>query len=78
MRTQEEIVARVKERKTEDFFGFEISDYVTRLTFENAQQFGAHIVNFILTVRKFVRKYQKRINLKGKNIFLSVVVVGIK
>lgn len=39
MRTQEEIVKRIEERIEEDFFGFETSDYISRLSFENAKQF---------------------------------------
>ena len=39
MRTQEEIVKRINEREKDDFFGFEKSDYLVCLTFENAKQY---------------------------------------
>ncbi len=37
MRTQEEIVLRIKEREASDFFGFEVGDLISCLTFEYAQ-----------------------------------------
>lgn len=39
MKTQKELLERIEERKEEDFFGFETSDYIQRLTFENAKQY---------------------------------------
>jgi hypothetical protein len=39
MRTQQEIVDRFNERREEDFFGFEIGEYVDFLDFENAKEF---------------------------------------
>lgn len=38
-RTQTEIVKRIKERKDQDFFGFEINDYLAYLNFKHAKQF---------------------------------------
>lgn len=37
MRTQEEILERIKARKPTDPLGFEIGDYVNRLSFDNAK-----------------------------------------
>lgn len=37
MRTQEEIVKRIRERQPEDFLGFEIPDYLGALTRETAE-----------------------------------------
>lgn len=37
MRTQEEILARLKESESEDIFGVQINDMVSYLTFENAK-----------------------------------------
>lgn len=37
MRTQEEILERIKARKPMDPLGFEINDYVNRLSFDNAK-----------------------------------------
>lgn len=39
VRTQEEILQRIEDRKDDDFFGFETGDYVDFLTFENAKPF---------------------------------------
>jgi len=39
LRTQEEILARIKAREADDPFGFEVPYYVTALTWENAQPF---------------------------------------
>jgi hypothetical protein len=39
MRTQEEILNRIKERKSVDFLGFEVYEYILYLTFENAKPF---------------------------------------
>lgn len=39
MRTDEEILARINERKRADFFGFETSDLIIRLPFDKAKQF---------------------------------------
>lgn len=39
MRTQEEIVERVRLRKPQDFFGFEITDLISYLDFEHGKQF---------------------------------------
>lgn len=38
-RTQKEIVNRIEERKTEDFFGFETDDYIDYLTYGNAKKY---------------------------------------
>lgn len=46
MQTQEAILERIKERTKEDFFGFETSDYVGGLTFENAKPFLKDEVTF--------------------------------
>lgn len=40
MRTQEEILARIEARKAFDIFGFERTDYIGRLSFENAKEFA--------------------------------------
>lgn len=37
MRTQDEIVARFNERKGDDFFGFEVGEYLNALTWDNAK-----------------------------------------
>lgn len=39
MRTQEEIVKRIEDRKSDDVFGFETSDYIPYLDFEHAKPF---------------------------------------
>ena len=39
MRTQDEIVARIKARKDQDFFGFEVSEYVDYLDYTHAKEF---------------------------------------
>lgn len=39
IRTDEEILLRIIERKEKDFFGFEISDLIQRLPFEKAKSF---------------------------------------
>ena len=39
MRTQEEILARMKEREKDDPFGFERGDMLEHLTFENAKPY---------------------------------------
>jgi hypothetical protein len=39
MRTDDEILARLKAREREDFFGFERNDLVIRLPFDKAQPF---------------------------------------
>ena len=39
MRTQEEILARINEIKGKDFFGFETSDLIGFLNYENAKPF---------------------------------------
>lgn len=39
MKTQKQILARIKLRKPEDFFGFEISDYIFALTLDNANKY---------------------------------------
>ncbi len=39
MRTQEEIVARIKAREANDVFGFEVSEYVDYLDFEHAHPY---------------------------------------
>lgn len=36
MRQQEEILDRIKERQEDDWLGFEISEYIRALTYENA------------------------------------------
>ena len=38
-RTQDEILARIKERKPDDFFGFEVSEYVPFLDYKYAKPF---------------------------------------
>lgn len=38
-RTQDEIVARIEERKEQDFFGFEVGDLVQYLDFEHAKPY---------------------------------------
>lgn len=40
MRSQDEIIARIKTRQEHDFFGFEIGDYMTRLTVDNFKPFA--------------------------------------
>jgi hypothetical protein len=39
MRTDEEIITRIKERRSEDFFGFELSDLIRYLPAEEANRF---------------------------------------
>lgn len=39
MRTNEQIVQRIKERQKDDIFGFEVNEYITRLPFEFAKEF---------------------------------------
>ena len=39
MRNPEEIVQRIMDRENHDYFGFEISEYVARLSFSHAKQF---------------------------------------
>lgn len=39
MRTDAEIVARIEDRKADDFFGFETSDLIVRLPFEAAKPY---------------------------------------
>ena len=39
MRSQQEIVARIKERQDDDFLGFETGDYFCRLEVKNAKPF---------------------------------------
>lgn len=39
MRTQEEILARIEERKASDILGFEVDEYVMSLDFEHVQPF---------------------------------------
>lgn len=39
MKTQDEIVARVKARKEHDFFGFEVSEYMDYLDYAHAKEF---------------------------------------
>jgi len=39
MRTQQEILDRIKSRKSEDFLAFEWPNYLKALTFKNAKQF---------------------------------------
>jgi len=39
MRTQDEIVARIRTRKEHDFFGFEVSEYVDYLDYVHAKEF---------------------------------------
>ncbi len=39
MRTQDEIVARIEERKKEDLLGFEISEYLAYLDYEHAKPY---------------------------------------
>ena len=39
MRTQEEIVKRINERKKNDMFGWEINGYIKRLDYEHAKPF---------------------------------------
>ncbi len=38
-RTQDEIVARIKARKPDDFFGFEVSQYMNFLDYDHAREF---------------------------------------
>jgi len=38
-RTQDEIVARIAERKSEDFFGFETNNYVEHLDYEHVRPY---------------------------------------
>ncbi len=39
MRTQDEIVARIKDRKEHDFLGFEVSEYIDYLNYAYAKEF---------------------------------------
>lgn len=39
MRTQDEIVARIKDRKDRDMFGFEVNEYVDYLDYAHAKEF---------------------------------------
>lgn len=39
MRTQEEILKRIDDRKKSDFFGFEWPEYINHLIFDNAKPF---------------------------------------
>lgn len=39
MKTQDEIVARIKDRKEHDVFGFEVSEYVDYLDYAHAKEF---------------------------------------
>lgn len=39
MRTQDEIVARIRTRKEQDFFGFETSEYLDYLDYTHAKEF---------------------------------------
>lgn len=38
-RTQDEIVARIEERKADDFLGFEITEYISFLDYEHAKPY---------------------------------------
>jgi len=39
MHTQQEILTRIEKRKPDDFFGFEVSEYIDFLDFEHARPF---------------------------------------
>ncbi len=39
MRTQDEIVARIRDRKEHDFLGFEVSEYIDYLDYAHAKEF---------------------------------------
>ena len=39
MRTQNDIVQRFRERKGNDFFGFEVAEYITFMEYEHAKEF---------------------------------------
>ncbi|GAH45300.1 unnamed protein product [marine sediment metagenome] len=39
MRTQDEIVARIRDRKEHDFLGFEVSEYLDYLDFAHVKEF---------------------------------------
>lgn len=58
MRTQDEIVARIRTRKERDFFGFETSEYLDYLDFAHAKEF--------LKPEATKEKWEKDIHSKAK------------
>lgn len=45
MRSQEEIIARAIARSSEDFFGFEVNEYLRALTTENLEGLKGSLIN---------------------------------